>query len=61
MDSAQLINQNLYDLEYEQLIDFLARWGYSAFHVDQVWNYLYCLQVTAVSQMETLRPDLKQN
>lgn len=50
--------QPLYDLTRPQLTALLAEWGYSAYHAERIWEYLYRQQVTAVSQMTTLRPDL---
>lgn len=51
---------NLYDLNYDSLKALLAGWGYSEFHASRIWAYLYQRQVTAVDQMDELRPDLQQ-
>ena len=51
---------NLHDLSYAALTDLLAGWGYSSFHVRQVWSGLYQKQATAITAIPDLRPDLQQ-
>ena len=51
-------SQDLYSLDYTLLNEFLAQWHYSQFHADLLWLNLYNKQVTAVSEMTNLRPDL---
>jgi 23S rRNA (adenine2503-C2)-methyltransferase len=50
---------NLYDLTLSQLTRLLDGWGYSNFHAEQLWDYLYRQGVTSLSEMEALRPDLR--
>ena len=35
------LSLNLYDLTREQLRQQLVRWGFSPFHTERLWNYLY--------------------
>lgn len=49
---------DLYNLSRDELNTLLAGWGYSAYHAGRVWHYLYRQQVTAVTEMAQLRPEL---
>jgi len=51
---------NLFDLSREQLIVLLDGWGYSAFHAELVWEYLYRQKVKTLNEMDDLRPALRQ-
>ncbi len=51
---------NLYDYSRLQLTDLLAEWGYSSYHAQRIWDYLYQAQVSSVAGMADLRPDLHQ-
>ena len=51
---------NLYDLTRPQLETLLAGWGFSIYHADRVWAYLYQQQLQSVAEMKGLRPDLRQ-
>ena len=51
---------NLYDYSRLQLTDLLAEWGYSSYHAQRIWDYLYQAQVSSVAGMVDLRPDLHQ-
>jgi 23S rRNA (adenine2503-C2)-methyltransferase len=51
---------NLYDYDGPALRALLASWGYSEYHADQVWAYLYRQEVTSLAEMTALRPDLQQ-
>lgn len=50
---------NLYDYDRQGLIDLFGEWGYSPYHAELVWEYLYRGQVTSLAEMEALRPELK--
>ena len=50
---------NLYDYTRSELTELLAAWGYSAYHAERVWDYLYREGVTSIDAMEALRPDLR--
>ena len=60
MSLAQDDHHNLHDLDFDGLVSFLSEFGYSAFHAKKIWQYLYREQVTAVSEMKSLRADLRQ-
>ncbi len=51
---------NLHDLTLAELTAVCQRWGFSAYHAEQIWAGLYNEGVTAVSQFTTLRADLRQ-
>lgn len=51
---------NLYDYSRPQLTSLLAEWGYSSYHAQRIWDYLYQAQVSSVGEMADLRPDLRQ-
>lgn len=51
---------NLYDLNREQLSLLLARWGYSDYHANRLWQALYRERLTDIGQMGDLRPDLRE-
>ena len=51
---------NLYDLTYPQMEEMLTRWGFSAFHTDRLWAYLYRQQVESLAEMADLRADLRE-
>jgi 23S rRNA (adenine2503-C2)-methyltransferase len=36
----------------------LAGWGFSEFHANRLWDYLYRQRFVSIDQMEKLRPDL---
>ncbi|RMH01943.1 MAG: 23S rRNA (adenine(2503)-C(2))-methyltransferase RlmN [Chloroflexi bacterium] len=50
---------NLYDLAWDQLAQLLGNWGYSHYHVDKLWHYLYRKHATTFDDMTDLRPDLR--
>ncbi|MCB8968969.1 MAG: 23S rRNA (adenine(2503)-C(2))-methyltransferase RlmN [Chloroflexota bacterium] len=60
MTLAAVQRINLYDLDKDALTTLLASWGYSSFHVEQLWEYLYRQQQTDFATMNALRPDLRQ-
>ncbi len=49
---------NLYDLSRVELGELLAGWGYSDYYATLLWRGLYREQVTAVTTIHGLRPDL---
>ena len=51
---------NLYDLSRPALGSLLSDWGYSDYHADIVWRYLYGRRVTSLAEMSELRTDLAQ-
>lgn len=51
---------NLYDLDYPQLTELLAGWGYSEYHSGRVWHHLYRQHTTNFDGMSDLRADLLQ-
>ncbi|MCA9964958.1 MAG: 23S rRNA (adenine(2503)-C(2))-methyltransferase RlmN [Anaerolineales bacterium] len=51
---------NLYDFSREGLAGQLAAWGYSAYHAELVWGYLYQQRVQSLAQMDGLRADLRE-
>lgn len=51
---------NLYDLSLPDLESLLAAWGYSRYHADRLWAYLYQRRVQSVAEMVELRPELRQ-
>jgi 23S rRNA (adenine2503-C2)-methyltransferase len=48
----------IYDLEYEDLIQFLAELGEPKFRAQQVWNWLYTKYVTEFADMRNLPKNL---
>jgi len=50
---------NLYDYDRPGLIDLFGEWGYSAYHAEQVWSYLYREHVSSLAEMVELRPELQ--
>lgn len=48
----------LYDLSRMAMISLLAEWGYSEFHANLLWGYLYGKHVISPEGMTDLRPDL---
>ena len=59
MDSTANNPIDLYDLNYQQLTQLLADWGYSTYHAGQLWQQLYRQRVSHLSQLGSLRPDLQ--
>jgi 23S rRNA (adenine2503-C2)-methyltransferase len=60
MQPATIANViNLYDLSLPGLTRLLAEWGYSAYHAERLWRYLYRQQVHSWADMDDLRPDLR--
>ena len=55
MDNTTL---NLYDFSRAELTAHFARWGFSAYHAERVWQALYRQQVDAPDAIADLRPDL---
>ena len=55
MDNTTL---NLYDFSRAELTAHFARWGFSAYHAERVWQALYRQQVDAPDAIVDLRPDL---
>ncbi|MCA9999241.1 MAG: 23S rRNA (adenine(2503)-C(2))-methyltransferase RlmN, partial [Anaerolineales bacterium] len=51
---------NLYDFSREGLMAQLATWGYSAYHAERVWSYLYQQRVSSLREMDELRADLRE-
>lgn len=51
---------NLHDLPRPALQQLLSTWGYSDYHADRIWRYLYVNRVTSLEEMSHLRPDLVQ-
>lgn len=51
---------NLYDYDRSGLIDLFEEWGYSAYHAERVWHYLYREQVSSLAEMTDLRADLQE-
>lgn len=51
---------NLYDLSRAQLTELIHSWGYSAYHAELLWDYLYRQEISSFDQMADLRPDLRQ-
>ncbi|MEM7114242.1 MAG: 23S rRNA (adenine(2503)-C(2))-methyltransferase RlmN [Chloroflexota bacterium] len=51
--------RNLYDFSREELIALLATWGYSSFHAERIWHYLYQEKVEQLEEMVGLRADLQ--
>lgn len=50
---------NLYDLTRPALAELLAGWGYGRFHAHHLWQALYRQQLTELSAIPNLRPDLR--
>ncbi|HID52706.1 MAG TPA: 23S rRNA (adenine(2503)-C(2))-methyltransferase RlmN [Anaerolineae bacterium] len=51
---------NLYDYNRSQLTSLLAEWGYSSYHAQRIWEYLYQARISSIAEMADLRPDLRQ-
>jgi hypothetical protein len=51
---------DLYGLSKEELSLLLASWGFSAFHANVLWNYMYREKRIAFENMDRLRIDLIQ-
>lgn len=51
---------NLYDLSRQEVEALLAGWGYSTYHAERVWRYLYRQKVRSLAEMTDLRPDLRR-
>lgn len=51
---------NLYDLSHEGLVQHLGGWGFSPFHAERVWEALYRQQISSLTDLRDLRPDLQQ-
>lgn len=51
---------NLYDLNRDGLIALFGRWGYSPYHAELVWQYLYRDDVQTLDEMADLRPELRR-
>jgi 23S rRNA (adenine2503-C2)-methyltransferase len=49
---------NLYDFTRDGLAGWLAERGYSSYHADMVWRYLYRNLAASLDEMGELRPDL---
>lgn len=56
-----ITKSNLYDMSYEQLAAHMNVLGGSSYHAERVWSYLYREQVQSISEMVTLRSDLRQS
>ena len=52
---------DLYGLSIEELSKLLASWGYSAFHANELWQYIYREKLIAYKNMDRLRKDLIQD
>jgi 23S rRNA (adenine2503-C2)-methyltransferase len=50
---------NLFDLTQAELTRLLDGWGYSAYHAERLWAYLYRQQLVSLDEMDDLRPDLR--
>lgn len=51
--------RNLYDFTLEQLGEFLAQWGWSRYHAEQIWTALYRTKVTSFDAMTSLREEIR--
>jgi 23S rRNA (adenine2503-C2)-methyltransferase len=51
----------LYGLSKEELSELLASWGYSAFHANELWTYMYREKRIAFENVDRLRMDLIQD
>lgn len=49
---------HLHDLTFPALAELLAGWGFGAYHVGRVWDYLYRQLATTADEMIELRPEL---
>ncbi|MFH2117971.1 MAG: 23S rRNA (adenine(2503)-C(2))-methyltransferase RlmN [Bacillota bacterium] len=50
----------IYDLTYEELIDFLLEHNHKKFRADQIWNWLYKQKVSSFKEMSNLPDDLTE-
>ena len=48
----------IYDLTYEQLVDFLLENNHKKFRAEQIWTWLYKQKVETFSEMANLPLDL---
>ena len=51
---------NLHDLTYDAMVGLLTGWGYSDYHARQLWDALYVDHATGMTDLDRLRPDLRQ-
>lgn len=58
--AAQGKTLNLYNFSRHELREQLEVWGYSDFYAAQLWDALYRRQVSAVEEIDGLRPGLMQ-
>ncbi len=58
LDTISSSSIDLYDLSLSDVRSLFAVWGYSEFHANRLWDYLYKQHVYQIQQMEELRPEL---
>ena len=58
IDANPTILIDLYGLSLTEVRSLLAGWGFSEFHANRLWDYLYRQRVASIDQMKELRPDL---